>query len=563
MSNQSLFYDEISTVFWYSSKGVAHCAVTYDTPNNHIFFNILNAVTPWVDCYEPIRVRFWSLVSQLIAGIWLAVVVGRRKLYTEAALFNWILWGGAYHLDITLQARGYGLVSLATVVCFYICLIIIRGGQINLFLLVLLSTAVVLGSYSVLSFIPFAALFFLFLWMATQNFRVFVAGGVSGLSIGLLYAPVLGQIVEVREKFAEVYGRHFDYPLVVFETIHKYMPLLNIWVVLVISCWVWGVSIMLWRSPRASERILAAWASAIVLSFGLFLWLGTPFIRAVLYLGLATSFLMVVVASRWTEREKYFRYIWNLGVPLVLCVCTGWNIVHLDFVPKANYTNVIDFAEYHGPSNLKVFNDFQPWILRPLFRKPTKVTSKIDKVLFQHGQMVWVELRAPSEHFEAGFDAPTITAQALGYRGLMPRNVASNAVEIHLRQRGSFHTVVALAPYIQRNPLIKSLNTWPDSQNARHILDSLTRQDNAVTVSKLRALFKENEVYHHFELIFKEATSANMQIRVKSGDTWQEYSTHIHRFDRCVAVSLGLKAIQGIEITFEEPQELTEVWVTL
>src|SRR3954447_17780343 len=64
----SLWQDELFSIDLYSSRGASRVVTTYSA-NNHIFFNLLNALTPGAGSYDPARERLWSLVATVAAPV--------------------------------------------------------------------------------------------------------------------------------------------------------------------------------------------------------------------------------------------------------------------------------------------------------------------------------------------------------------------------------------------------------------------------------------------------------------------------------------------------------------
>ncbi len=217
-----LFYDEISTISWFSAQGAWHSMSHYPVPNNHILFNVLNALTPGDDLYHPLRARFWSIVAVIISGVWMVVYCARRQLWLEASLCLAVIFTTFAHLDITLQARGYGLQGLALIISVFTTLTYIEKPQNSK--LLILATALLIGNYTVLSFIPFTAALLLSLWLHSKDARVFyMACGTALATLGL-YWPVLSQVIIATRTFPEKFGRHFTDIQRVFDVLQQYLP---------------------------------------------------------------------------------------------------------------------------------------------------------------------------------------------------------------------------------------------------------------------------------------------------------------------------------------------------
>ena len=74
MATTSLWNDELYSIAYYSAKGPLFTMTSESySPNNHIFFNLLNSVTPGHDRFDPVRARFWSWVFVILAFLLIIV----------------------------------------------------------------------------------------------------------------------------------------------------------------------------------------------------------------------------------------------------------------------------------------------------------------------------------------------------------------------------------------------------------------------------------------------------------------------------------------------------------
>lgn len=110
----SLANDEAYTFVHYISQGPRGIFTNSYVPNNHILFNLLSWATVGIFGYSEPTLRFWS-VAPAVAG-WLLIVVWswQRLGAATAAAAGVLLALSPLHLDLTQDARGYGLIFLAS-----------------------------------------------------------------------------------------------------------------------------------------------------------------------------------------------------------------------------------------------------------------------------------------------------------------------------------------------------------------------------------------------------------------------------------------------------------------
>ena len=238
----SLWNDEIFSVVISSSQG-AWVVVTEYQSNNHVFFNLVNALTPdhpgglvqqlhgavggvhaltpGADSVDPARARLWSIVALFtLLGVG-CVELWRRGWFLVGAAFFAAFAANPGWLDLVLQARGYGFLGLAALVC---CVATWRhlesGGTRSL---VVLGAATVLGTWTVPSFVLFGAPLWLALLVATRSVRVLIGGVVTAVAMAVVFLPIIGQVWKEASQYEEIYGRSYIGLGSVADTLRTYL----------------------------------------------------------------------------------------------------------------------------------------------------------------------------------------------------------------------------------------------------------------------------------------------------------------------------------------------------
>ncbi len=114
--DRSLWWDEVYTAWAYVLRGPAtiRAAESY-IANNHLLFSWLSWATAQLFGHGEVALRLWAFLPGTAATVWASVWLGRRHGWALAATFAGILALTPLHVLLTTEARGYGLVLLASV----------------------------------------------------------------------------------------------------------------------------------------------------------------------------------------------------------------------------------------------------------------------------------------------------------------------------------------------------------------------------------------------------------------------------------------------------------------
>ena len=207
MATTSLWHDELYSVQQFSSRGIWHAVSDYHVPNNHIFFNALNALTPTPDPYEPLAARLWSFVAVLgcltVATGWLVL----RGLHLEAVVFAIMVFANEKNLDLMTQARGYGFAVCFAVLGAILTHRYLESGSTRSISGVAATT--VLGTWTVPTFLGFAGPLMLCAFLFRPRWNALIAGGLAIVCIAIVHLPLVQQMVQQLGGFGDTWGRAF------------------------------------------------------------------------------------------------------------------------------------------------------------------------------------------------------------------------------------------------------------------------------------------------------------------------------------------------------------------
>lgn len=197
--NDPVSYDEAYTYVAFASRSLWGIISDYSLPNNHIFHSLLVHAST-----QLLGNHLWSLrIPALLAGLALILVAYRfgKSLYgrevglTAAALVAWF----PVLINFSTEARGYSLVSLFTLLIFWLGWRVTRQPDWQTWALLTVCSALGFWTVPIMLF-PAGALYLWLLlegWFVQPNSRrvyfssLFCSGLGTAALTGLLYAPVL------------------------------------------------------------------------------------------------------------------------------------------------------------------------------------------------------------------------------------------------------------------------------------------------------------------------------------------------------------------------------------
>jgi len=298
--NHGYSSDEFMTVRGYVSAGPHEILVGHYIPNNHELFSLLGWATTSIFGESEVALRLWSAIpfvaGAIIVTAWLHVRLGALS----GLLFLFLATASPLLLDITRQARGYGLAFLAMAVLVVAALEATRfqrGWTIVAF-----CGAGVVGTWTLPHFgIAFAATGLVLL--AKRDLRRPAAIGLTASFLACIawYAPHLDDLMSSSRQD---YGARIDGAWVVTAPIDQIlMPGLR---------WIDEVLV----DPGLGSLVLVA---ALALLIG-----SSPLLRmrdSALVLGAG---VVATVATLWLTRTNVApRFFSFLLVPLLIALASG------------------------------------------------------------------------------------------------------------------------------------------------------------------------------------------------------------------------------------------------
>ncbi len=313
MLSSSLRTDEISSVERYSSHGPLHAASQYHRANNHPFFNLLNSVTPGTSSYVPWQTRLWAFVSVYGALLLILTWFTLRKAPLAGAVAFALIANSHQAMELTLEARGYGLLALLTVLLalsMHDYFASPSGSRQEKRAAILLALSTGLGIYTIPYYLIFVGPLLILTYLSRPSTILIRTLLVSGLLTILLYLPIIRQLWEVATAYEDDYGEEFGSLWAIKATFHFILPysrpdLPALWTILlplllVVIAWLLTSGSKPQQSTRQCVALLC-FAATFFLAACLFMETPpirtTGFLNATVAVGLGFSTMLLVCNS--------------------------------------------------------------------------------------------------------------------------------------------------------------------------------------------------------------------------------------------------------------------------
>ena len=299
--DRSLWLDEIMTVEDYVRRGPIDILSGSYELNNHELFSLLAWATSEVVGESEAALRLWSVLP-FLAGVALVTAwLHRRVAHLAGVFFLFLCTGSPLLLDITPQARGYGLAFCAMSVVVVAALESDRSSADGWWLVAFFAGGVV-GSLTLPHFaVPFLATGVVLLWNTRLRRRVAVGLPAVGLVVAAWYAP---HVDDLLEGSRQVYGVQIGLFGVVTAPIDQILLPALLWfdgVVLVAG--------LVWLP-------IVAWALVVVGS--------SPLLAHSRTVAILLSGVLVTILVLWIARVHVVpRFLSFLLVPLFMLAASG------------------------------------------------------------------------------------------------------------------------------------------------------------------------------------------------------------------------------------------------
>ncbi len=409
MATTSLWNDEIFSISRYSSNGPLYTLTTYHQPNNHIFFNLLNSVTPGQDRYQPFRARFWSYLLTASTCLALLIYQARAGDLYAGSLQSFFFLANLNYLDLALQARGYCLLALAATACVILTWDYFRRP--SLWSLIGIPLAVWIGTWSVPTFILFGASLFFVLLCYTRDWRWIPSGAAALCLCCVVYWPVRMELLHASSTYAGEWGKAFADWRAIGEIFNDYF---------VFGGHSWGAFLLVAATvivflvqglETEADRAGFCLGVAIVCTLAACLEMETPMKRTVAFLVMPFGFIMVTAFSKSLRALQFaaFRVSVMYGIA-VIALAHGVHVFStFHYVPYEAWMETADKVKENFAKGTWVFAPFRPDRLSPYLSKDYPLTKRLHPARAVAGKEIVVDSaftdkqRLSTDHLPPGY----------------------------------------------------------------------------------------------------------------------------------------------------------------
>jgi len=346
-------YDEAFSYLFFSGMGMLSSWFFYPLPNNHVLYNILSSVALHLPLPVVPATRVVSLVAAIIATWYFFKLMTKYVSKVSATMATALLVFSYPFLLYATQARGYMLLLLCALLCFYSCVNIIgdksRRKYYTLFIVSSIAGFFTIPSF-LYCFLPVSLILFLNA-IRLKNYREIKSTVNANLAIVIgtlaLYTPIIwrngfhalisnnGVVARGADYIKDNIGNHLQET---WDLLTGYLGInMYVWALLVIILF---TSFFKRDNYNKSSSIIGG---LMLASPPIIIWLHgvIPFGRTWFYLLLpmymAIGLIVSLVADneKWTEKMQVLKP--KLWLPVLLLLLTATQLWRFEKLHKRIY----------------------------------------------------------------------------------------------------------------------------------------------------------------------------------------------------------------------------------
>lgn len=368
--DRGYWHDELVTAAAYVRAGPREILAGPYIPNNHELFSLLAWATTSVIGESEIVVRLWSVLPFMLGVIVVTAWLHVRMGALSGTLFLFLATMSPLLLDLSRQARGYGLAILAMSVLVVAALEAERSGRT--WVLVALCSAGLVGTWTLPHFgIAFLATGAALLTSPQLRRRVAFGLGASILAMSAWYAPHLNELLEHSQQ---AYGAQISPAGVVTAPVDRILIPALLWIdsAALVAGRAWLPVVAVAALLIGSSPLLRRQEPALILSSGVVATVVVMWVARLYVLPRFLSFLLVPlfilsatgtasILARLPRRPLIFRTVVALTALVLLTVVFTSNASRVTRQPREAHRDAAAAIRAHAPPSAPVF----AYVMRP------------------------------------------------------------------------------------------------------------------------------------------------------------------------------------------------------
>ncbi len=559
MAVTSLWNDEIYTILKFSGRGVRTVVTDYHAPNNHVFFNLVNALLPGSRSMVPLRARGVSILASAAALLLVYRILARRGMAFAGAAAAFLLAANGTLLELVLQARGYGFLLLCSAGLAALLPGSLRRGGWRA--ITLSAALVVAGAYTVPTFVFYGGVWLLGLFAVRRDRTAFLAGIGAAAVLLALYLPLISQILVQLRGYATEWGREYATWGAIGETVRRYVipsspagtpipPSAALAIPLALGIWSVGAR----RAMPVEERTTARFcALASLVFFVACRALETPLLRTTSFLGPPLLLAAGLLLGRGLEGLPSVVHRW--GAPALaagLVVSLARPMTPARFLPIEDWRGVSRFLETTFPPELPVSVSWSGDFLEAHGGSGRKTTVPFDEASFARGELVLFD------------DTLARGARLAATRPLAP----SASVRFPQQRSDDGFTEVRFVPPPDRH--VESLETEGGRRAGGEPFDGdfrsgwSTEADRAATGGWVTVTLAPGAAYRSLAVVREGAGGADVRGWTTFEGGWSRLAAgEVEVRGEVVVVHLGDRPVRTVHLDLGPPhdgEKIVEVW---
>ncbi len=362
--DRSYWHDEIVTVRDFVAAGPHAILIGHYFPNNHELFSLLAWATTSLIGESEIALRLWSVIPFILGVIVVSAWLHIRVSPLSGVFFLFLATVAPLLLDLSRQARGYGLAFLAMSVLIVAALEADRSGRT--WTIVAFCAAGLVGTWTLPNFgIAFLATGAILLTNSRVRVRTTVGLAASILALAAWYAP---NFDELAESSRQVFGTPIDTVGVVTAPFDRILLPGLLWIDgrVPVSSFLWLPITVMVLLPISASPLLRRRGPALILGSGVVgtvvvLWAtetrAVPrflsFLLVPLLMFLASGLASIV--ARLTTRPPLVRTVVALTTLVLLIVASAPHIAQVMRLPREAHKDAVATIRDQAPASAPVF----------------------------------------------------------------------------------------------------------------------------------------------------------------------------------------------------------------